>query len=302
MSQPYKLARRTMLLALPGGLLFAHAVGAGDNGLAKAQSRLSDAIRNNDVAGRMALYLRGARSLQEYQPALYGADAIKAYHHALLSRKSVTDYRAAPADVIDLGGAAVETGTFDITWQDGQREAGKYLILWSFKSETPRIVADAWGYLRPLSEPQVFFVDLPSGQPPATSANLEIKRQLDDLNQRNAEAVRRKDAETQIGFYTEDAVFMPFADTPKSGIAAIAAHLRRYVENGGGATFDTVEVWNEGFEVFPGHIVEYARFRVHWRTTDASGVVTGGGIRLWKRMSDGQLKLHRQIGTHYHTT
>ncbi|MBP2157696.1 MULTISPECIES: nuclear transport factor 2 family protein [Asticcacaulis] len=301
MSRSHIFARRTLLLAIPASLLSAHVVRAGNKGLAEARSRLSDAIRNNDVTGRTALYLRDARSLPEYQPALYGVDTIRAYHQALLARKRVIDYRAAPAEVIDLGGAAIETGIFDIAWQDGPREAGKYLILWSLTSGTPRIMADAWGYLRPLPDPQAFHVDLPPGQPPAMSADPEIKRQLDDLNRRNAEAVRRKDAETQIGFYTEDAIFMPFADRPKSGIAAIAAHLRRYVQNGSGATFDTVEVWNDGFEAFPAHVVEYSRFRVRWRAREASGVVTGAGIRLWKRMPDGELKLHRQIGTHYHT-
>lgn len=299
----HTLPRRTLLLGIPAGLLSAGLARADTVAarIGQARSRLSDTIRTNDAAGRAAFYLSNARSLPEYQPALYDPASIAAYHGALAVRKPVTRYSATTAEVIDLGGAAVETGAFDIAWQDGQRETGKYLILWSLTSAAPMIMADAWGYIRPLPDPQAFHVALPAGRPAATSTDAGLKRQLDDLNRRNAEAVRAKDAETQIGFYSEDAIFMPFADTPKSGIAAIAAHLRRYVQNGSGATFDTVEVWNEGFEVFAAHVVEYARFRVRWRTADASGVVTGAGIRLWKRMPDGQLKMHRQIGTHYHT-
>lgn len=296
------LPRRTLLLSLPAGLLCAGLARA-DTVAARvkaAQSRLSDTILADDTAGRTALYLPNARSLPEYQPALFGPASIAAYHLALRSRKRVTAYNSTTTEVIDLGGAAVATGIFDIAWQDGQREAGKFLTLWSLASMAPRIMADAWGYVRALPDPGAFYVTLPESLIPSTATDENIKRQLDDLNRRNAEAVRLKDAETQIGFYTEDAAFMPFADTPKFGKAAIAAHLRRYVENGSGATFDTVEVWNEGFEVFAAYVVEYARFRVRWRAGDASGVVTGGGIRLWKRMADGQLKMHRQIGTHYH--
>ena len=303
MPKDHMIARRTLLLSLSAGLCHPGMARAGDTVSAKmkqAQDLLSDTIRNNDAEGRAAIYAVTARSLPEYQPALYGPAAITAYHRALLTRKRVTGYTTTTTEVIDLGGAAMEAGTFDIAWQDGQSEAGKYLNIWSLNSGTPRLVADAWGYFRPLPDPQAFYVELPPGQPPAASANQDIKRQLDDFNRRNAEAVRAKDAEAQIGFYTEDAAFMPHADTTKSGIAAIAAHLRRYVQNGSGATFDTVEVWNEGFDVFAAHITEYSRFRVRWRTPDASGAVTGGGIRLWKRMPDGQLKKHRALGTHYH--
>jgi ketosteroid isomerase-like protein len=303
MSRYHTIARRALLFGLPAGLLCVHAVQAKDGmaaRIAKAQSHLSATIRDNDAIARAGLYLPDARSLPEYQPALYGTAAIGAYHRALLTRKRVTGYTATTTEIIDLGGAAIETGTFDIAWQDGKSEAGKYLNLWSLSSGKPRLMADTWGYFRPLPDPQAFYVDLPPGQAPVASTDPDIKRQLDDLNQRNAEAVLAKDAETQIGFYTEDAAFMPHADTTKSGIAAIASHLRRYVQNGSGATFDTVEVWNEGFDVFTAHITEYSRFRVQWRTPDASGVVTGGGIRLWKRMPDGRLKKHRALGTHYH--
>ena len=98
----------------------------------------------------------------------------------------------------------------------------------------------------------------------------------------------------------DDAVIMPFADTPKSGMAEIRPYLTQYTANGAGITFDDVRVWNIGFEVFGDYVVEYPKFHVDWRFPGQKGVTKGGGLHLWKRQPDGGLKRFRQIGTHDH--
>ena len=119
-------------------------------------------------------------------------------------------------------------------------------------------------------------------------------------NDRDAEAVRTKDVEAKLVDYTDDAIFMPFAETPKRGMAEIRPYLTAYTAAGTGATFRDVRVWTLAFENLGAWVIEYPKFRVEWTAGGQSGTVMGGGIRLWQRQAGGSLKLHRQIGTHDH--
>lgn len=93
---------------------------------------------------------------------------------------------------------------------------------------------------------------------------------------------------------------MPFADTPKIGMDQIRPYLTAYTEGSRGVSFDSVRIWNAGFEDHGDWVIEYPKFRVEWRTPAQSGSSQGGGLRLWKRMPEGSLKLHRQLATHDH--
>lgn len=127
-----------------------------------------------------------------------------------------------------------------------------------------------------------------------------VEAELARLNALDAEAVKAHDAPAKFARYAQDGVYMPFADTPKVGIDEIRAHLTAYTDQGRGVMFDSVRVWNEGFEVLHGYVVEYPKFEVRWRNGADSGVVSGGGLRLWRRDADCSLKLLRQIATHDH--
>ncbi|TGX52878.1 nuclear transport factor 2 family protein [Sphingomonas gei] len=271
-----------------------------------AHGMLRQAMLANDPDARAHLYRPDAMSTPEYQPALYGTAQIAAYHRAMRERRRVTGYVPVPSEVLDLGNVAVESGTFTVTWAlpngTTEEERGKYLNVWAMEPDgSLRLKADAWGYFRPLADPAAFFVALPQGDAPArrrSVADLRLARTLQARNDRNAIAVRTYDAEAKIADYADDAVIMPFADTNKTGIGEIRPYFIAYTNGGRGATFDSVRVWNVGFEDFGSYVLEYPKFRVAWRSAGASGVVKGGGLRLWRRRTDGSLELLRQIGTH----
>lgn len=271
--------------------------------VAEASRAQAAAISANDIDARLRLYRPDARSMPDYQPALHGTGEIEAYQRALLARRRVTRYEQVPGDTIDLGDAAVETGSFTIAWRlaDGstQEERGKYANVWAVEpGGGVKLKADIWGYFRPLPDPSAFFVAMPESAPAPGPVDPKLAEELNAKSAAMATAVRAHDPAPQIAMYTDDAIFMPFAMEPKAGIAAIREHLTTYVNAGRGAAFDSVEVWNTGFERHGGWVIEYPKFRVRWRAGDQSGVAKGGGVRLWRREPDGSLKLHRQIGTH----
>ncbi|MEP7006182.1 MAG: alpha/beta hydrolase-fold protein [Sphingomonas bacterium] len=274
-----------------------------------AHGRLRDAMIANDPEAQTRLYRADAISMPDYQPALYGTQQIVTYRRAMRERRRVTGYVPVASEVIDLGDTAVEIGTFTITWAltggKTEEERGKYVHVWAIEPNgNLRLKADVSGYFRQLPDPAAFYVAMPEGQPPArdpSSADLRLAETLKARNDRNAQAVQTYDAAAKIADYADDAVIMPFADTNKTGIAEIRPYLTAYTDNGRGATFDSVRVWNVAFEDHGRYVLEYPKFRVAWHTTDGAGVVKGGGLRLWRRRADGSLDLLRQIGTHDHS-
>lgn len=271
-----------------------------------AHGALREAMIANDPDAQARLYRADARSMFDYQPALYGRAQIAAYLREMRGRRRVTGYVPATGEVFDLGSTIVEIGTFTITWStaggETQTERGKYTHVWGMESDgSLKLKADCRGYFRPLADPAGWYVALDDTPPPQRAFTPEEQRLAEVLKARNegmARAVRTRDVEAKIADYTDDAIYMPFADTNKVGIAAIRAHLVPYTAAGAGVTFDLVRVWNEGFEDLGAYVIEYPKFRVEWSAGQSSGVSKGGGIRLWKRMADGTLKLYRQIGTH----
>jgi ketosteroid isomerase-like protein len=289
-------------------LLFGPPVALRDRVVA-AHGRLRGAMIAHDMDARMRLYRADAKSMPEYQPAMYDPDQIASYHRAMAARRRVTNYVPVTTEIFDLDGAALEIGTFAIAWKlaDGtvQEERGKFAHVWAEEPDgSLRLKSETWGFFRPLPNPAAFAVDMPERAPAASAPSTAADRALaEELAARNAgmvRAVSTRDAEAKIADYTDDAIYMPFAEPSKNGIGEIRAHLVPYTKAGAGVAFDRVRVWNVGFEKLGSYVLEYPKFRVEWSMPGQSGVVKGGGLRLWKRMPDGTLKLHRQIGTHDH--
>ncbi len=283
-------------------LLFGPPVTPGER-VNAAHGMLREAILSNDVDKRAALYRADARSMPEYQPVLQGTRQIAAYHRAMRARREVLSYVPVTSEVFDLGDTLIEIGTFTTRWSDrADEERGKYAYVWGVERDgSLRLKADTWGYFRPLADPAGFYTAIPESSsapiPPAAD-DRPLGEFLRAHNDRDAEAVRTKDVEAKLVDYTDDAVFMPFAETPKHGMAEIRPYLTAYTAAGSGATFRDVRVWTLAFENHGAWVIEYPRFRVDWAAGGQSGIVKGGGIRLWQRQADGSLKLHRQIGTH----
>lgn len=276
--------------------------------VAAARQRLAKAILANDPEARARLYRADAISMPEHQPALIGPDNIAAYHRAMRQRLTMTRYEPVPEEIFALGDGALEFGTFTAAWSTpggvSEERRGKYAHLWKVESDANlRLKADVWGYFEPLPDPALFFVELPGNDAPAPvgpGGDPALAEALKLLNETDAEAVRTRNVEAKLGLLAEDAIIMPFADTPKSGMAEIRPYLTQYTANGAGITFDDVRVWNIGFEDHGEHVIEFSKFHVDWRFPGRVGITKGGGLHLWKRQPDGTLKRLRQIGTHDH--
>lgn len=274
--------------------------------VAAAQQTLRAAILSNDVEARVKLYRPDARSMPEYQPVLYRTAQIAAYHRAMRDRLTMTRFDPVTSELFDFGNAVLEFGTFTAGWTVGpnaEERRGKYANLWALEPDgSLRLKADVWGYFENLPNGRMFFVPMAEAAPPLlpAPADSELVEAVGRLDQADARAVRTRDLEAKLALLADDAIIMPFADTPKRGMAEIRPYLTAYTAAGAGIVFDDVRVWNAGFEQFGDYVVTFSKFHVDWRFPDNKGITKGGGLHLMKRQTDGSLKRIRQIGTHDH--
>lgn len=274
----------------------------------RQNAELSATWLSGDIDRRMVHYAPDSISNPDYQSRLFGPRSIARYYQVLASRLRVSAYARRATELIALNDeTTLELGRFEITCAPAtggvSRDLrGRYANLWRRQSDGAlKLKAEVWGYLQRIDDPAVYSLGeretagraTPPGDP-------EVEAELARLNRLDAEAVKTYDAAAKIARYADDAIYMPYADTPKIGIGEIKAHLVRYTEQGRGVTFESVRVWNEGFEVLDGYVIEYPKFEVRWRNGADSGTVSGGGLRLWRREADGALKMLRQIATHDH--
>lgn len=273
--------------------------------IASRNAQLTVARATGDVAGMMRHFAPDSVVMPEHQQRLFGFGQAHGYYDALFTRLGITDYSADTADIVPLETGALEWGTFELAYApisgaDSQTVEGKYLHLWQWQEDgTLKLKAEVWGFLAPLGDAAAhWIVGAPSVPTARPVGDPTIGAELDALNRMTAEAVRTYST-SRIGLYAPDAVYLPFADRPQVGLPAIREHLEPYIEAGRGASFDSVRVWNEGFEAIGGYIVEYSNFEVRWRAGEASGTTSGDGLRLWRREADCSLSLLREGGTHH---
>lgn len=274
----------------------------------RRNAELSATWLSGDIDRRMAHYAPDSISNPDYQPRLYGPRSIARYYQVLASRLRVSAYARRTTEITPLSDeSALELGRFEIAYAPAgsgpsRNHQGRYANLWRRQSDgTLKLKAEVWGYLQRIDDPAAYSLgEREAAGRAAPPGDPKVEAELAWLNRLDAEAVRTYDAAAKIARYADDAIYMPYADTPKVGIDEIKAHLVRYTEQGLGVTFESVRVWNEGFEVLDGYVIEYPKFEVRWRNGADSGVVSGGGLRLWRRQVDGSLTMLRQIATHDH--
>jgi ketosteroid isomerase-like protein len=274
-----------------------------------ANRQLAKAMIAEDVEGLAAFYAPNTVFMPEYQQTITGVDGIKAYFKELFNRRKTTVFNKKIMEVIDIEGTVAEIGTFNVEYQatnDTKTTTlnGKYINIWTVQKDgSLTLHGESYGYFHAVDSPLSHVVNN-SKQPSDSYDNAELKKndpiyfELLALNALNEKCIRTRDGNLRADFYTQDAIFMPFADSMKVGATAIQEHLIAY--NRGNVTIDTINVFSTYIKNAGQYVVEYPRFYVKWNVPNISGVGSGKGIRIWRRMPDCSLKMYREIGVHDH--
>lgn len=267
---------------------------------------ISTAI-GDKIDERMKYYTPNAISMPDYQPLMEGVDLIRKYYTEIFKRQQVRKYTKEITEVIDMGGSVAEYGTFKIefTAVTGGTEVhtGKYCNIWAVQSDgTLLIEAEGWGYFHQLENSDPLYVasavmERETGSMQLDEKGADIFFELKAMNALWEKLVKKRSGIEQADFYAVDGIYMPFADTAKTGREMIRKHLINYT-SGSGIVLDSVDVHTYNFNHLGDYVIEYSKFYVKWTTADRTGKTKGKGIRLLKRTPAGSLKMYRQIGFH----
>lgn len=270
--------------------------------------QISKAFIDKKVETIINHFDKDAFCMPEFQPTMKGIDAIKEYYTEIVNRRQITSFNKTILETIQLKNNIVEIGTFTTTYQniEGQKSTlnGKYFNIWTLKINGDlKLKAESFGYLHSIDNPTLHLVKISkeySGYkfPQQSKTTNDLAFQLKALNTLMEKSVQTRDGNLRADFFTDDAIFMPFADSSKVGIKSIRTHLIAY--NSYPVKIDTINIYNEYFEACNNYVIEYPRFHVKWHTSDNSGVGSGKGIRIWKREKNCSLKIYREIGIHDH--
>lgn len=257
-----------------------------------------------DVEAVVRHYADDALLMPEHGTARYGTGAIADYYRQWFAAVDAGAFLRTPHEVLDYGDHAVETGAFAQTFaQAGAAPydyAGKYVVLWDLRGDTPRIVSELWGANAPFDR-----AALPAmpPSPPVTARPFENDPQVArEIRARNAlidTLVTERRGDEHADLFLPDAVYLTYYTPPLAGIGPIRAYFREH-ERPGGVVIEALELEAARIHPLSGGALQLEEgfYRVDWQAGGDRGTVTGKSLNLWKRDADGEWMLYRQAVNH----
>jgi ketosteroid isomerase-like protein len=266
--------------------------------------QLDDAEVSANIGECLALYEDNAICMPEYQATLDGRNEIESYYREMFKRQRIKTIRRSPQEFIHLENTIVVIGTYIREYQVPSVDSsinlqGKYCHVWNLQAGSYRIKGEIFGYFHPVDRPEALIISKNQQQPGEDDIQIEVPFELKAYNALMEKGVRERNAPLRAEFFTNDAVFYPFADTAVVGMDQLKPYLAAY-SNRGTVTIDAVSCYTYAFENLGEYTLEYAMFKVKWSRPEVSGKTEGKGLRIWKRQEDKSLRLFREMGTHNH--
>jgi hypothetical protein len=229
----------------------------------------------------------------DYQPTIIGAFAIKSYIDSLLTHNTFSDIRFKSLETYLYKDVVIDIGNLE--WErNNNRERGKYWNVWKLIEKDVYVLqSHSFGFYHKAISPELlrFQIETDSFNTPIQD-NFELMA----YNALMEKAVKKRDGVLRAEFFTEDASFFPFEETPKITKKVLLPYLIQY--NSGDVTIKEINVFTIDYEKLEDGFIEYNGFNVNWQAGNFQGKTKGKGIRIWKRQADGSLKIFREIGLH----
>ncbi len=244
------------------------------------------------------------RLMPEFQKTILGKVNALGYYKAFSSRFIVTDYRRNEMEILDLGTRVIEIGNFieKIKLKNGDKEYnidGKYLSLWErLENGNLTLITEAWNYNHQLDiEPLLKFEEI-KGVDIALQSHLPIdspvRFELAALNKLMEATVSQHDSKLWKQFYTDDGMFLYSRNPIYQGRKAIDKFLEEHTKDL--PIFEKLDIRNDRIDELDNYVIEYASHIAIIRNGEFSGVFTGKDLAIWRRGSQGSLKIFRHIG------
>ncbi|MBW1297750.1 hypothetical protein [Aquimarina litoralis] len=267
-----------------------------ENLLTVYNQKIIDAAKTKSFEVIEELYDQESLLMTDYNPLIEGNQNIKTYYNTIFNRNGVKEYDRKTVDILEFPNRIIEIGLFTKVFADETKVKGKYLNVWKKDSKKKlKLRAESFGYLQPIDDPTVFLVPEASNKIPNP---IQAPRELAAYSALGKSNVKARIPERTADSYTDDAMYLPFADTIKTGKSVLIEHYKGYYKHP--ATIDSIEIMTYAYDKVGDGYIKYGGFYVDWSVPGYSGNSTGTGISYWRRGKDNSLRIHRQIGLHIH--
>ncbi|PIB35534.1 hypothetical protein BFP72_09090 [Reichenbachiella sp. 5M10] len=264
--------------------------------LLEYNDKITHAAKVKSFAEISAFYDEESILMAEYNPMIFSKNNIKTYYDTIFSRENIKEYSRQTVDVLDLDSRIIEIGLFTKTLNNSEKIKGKYFNVWKIDS-TGRLImrAESFGYLNQMENTSNLVVAQAS---PSIPRAIPIPWELEAYNALNETNVMDRIPQKSANAYSENAMYLPFADTIQTGKSTLLDHYKAYYHHP--AKIDSIQVTTYAYDKVKNGYIKYAGFYVDWTVPGFSGHTEGNGISYWRREKDNSLRIHRQIGLHLH--
>ncbi|WP_456458767.1 hypothetical protein [Reichenbachiella sp.] len=267
-----------------------------ENLLVEFNQKIIHAAKTKSFAEISDYYDEETFLMAEYNPLIHSIDNIKTYYNVIFFREEIKAYTRQTVDITTFKDRIIEIGLFTKELENSEVFRGKYFNVWKIDSAGQLVLrAESFGYLHQVDNPSTLLVAEAIAPPPPA---IEIPLDLDAYNALNETNVIDRIPQRSANVYTDDAIYLPFADTIKSGKSNLLKHYEAYYHYP--AKIDSIEVITYAYDEVENGYIRYTGFYVDWSVPGFSGNTAGSGISYWRREEDNTLRMHRQTGLHIH--
>ena len=249
-------------------------------------------------------YADNIRLMPEFQKTVMKKSNALLYHKAFLSRFDILEYSRAEIEILDLGPQVVELGMFTMKMKlksTGKEHElkGKYQNIWKrLENDKLTLITEAWNYNHATDITEhLKFEEVPAVQMAYQAhvpVNNNISFELAALCRLLEATITQHDARIWSQFYSDDATIAFSYNPIYQGRKAVDEFLEKHVSHM--PVFEKLDIRNDHIDNLGDYVIEYASHVANWRNGESSGVNTGKNIRIWRRGTDGSLKIFRHIG------
>lgn len=243
--------------------------------------------------------------MPEHSRQRAGKLAIADFYTQWLTQAKVNSYQKTIVDLQDFGDYVLEIGNFtenlhlkDLKPYD---YFGKYMVLWKKNSKNKMtILAEIWGsnsYFDDWLIPEIEDKSIPSTKVYTSSDQLILE--VIERNNSIKNLVQKRLGADHAKMFTPDAMYLTYYTPILSGEKDITGYFTEH-EKPGTLSIDKISIQTSGVIVTKTKktIIEFGFYSVDWSDGNKSGHVKGKSINVWKRNSEGQLMLFRQMVNH----
>ena len=267
----------------------------------KRSEQFANALGAESTIAIKELFTTDVTLLPEYHSMLQGIPVGTLYFEEFFEKTKTITYQKHPFEILEFKDWLLELGTFKHQYRTPQDSTfdynGKYMTFWKLENGVPNIAAHIWGASNYFAAENLTFVSIDTPEIPIDIPEGDWKDAIEAVRSYIYQAVLDNDAKTTMRSYAEDAIYMPYYDSPFFGKTQIANYFYPHYEPG---TVQRDSLMTRAVRIIDlgSYALKFGEYHVEWTYEDQPSFIKGKGLALYRRKEDGGVEIYRQMINH----